>query len=626
MICPNCGQEVREGAAFCMNCGTPVNSEAPAQQAPVQEAPVAPVEPTAPVTYEEPVTYAAPEAPAVKPKKKKKLLKWLIPAVVAVAAAVAVVLNLSFLQGFFLKTFGADEDYYSFVEEKALEEGTDLIAEAYGAVLDAAGGEVEDQKATMTVSFTLGEQLLAMLDAAPAQVGDVVELINGAKYSVTANVKDNKIQMLVGIAVSGDETFDVEAIVDMENGDVYVGAPNSEKEYIKFEGVLEEAFADVKQVLSDEELQKVLEALPTEKEIATLLDRYVKAVFDSLEKGDVETKSTTLEVGDVSQKCTQIDVKITPALGLRIVKNVLTEAKDDKDIKKIITRVYDAIADLEMMEGAPFDSADELYENLTEVLDEALESLDDVDAEDEEVATLTTYVDGAHGIIGRELTANDETVLFVATAEKGKKTASKLSVMNDMILIEGGGEKKGNLINATYEVIVREQVLGTIELKEFNEKKAEDGYLNGTIVIRPDAKLMELVAGSASSSVIGSVDPALEMIFNTSEKKADVTINLLANEEVLVGLTMTGEQSKATAVKIPENTVDGMDEDALMAWAGDDPMALLEELGVPSAVLDMAEELMGAVKVPEIEFGSDVVVDDDYYSSDVVAGDVYGYY
>ena len=66
-FCPNCGNPIREGAAFCANCGTKLAAPvaAPVEAAPVEPAPVAaPVEP-APVA--EPVVEAAPVAPVVEP-------------------------------------------------------------------------------------------------------------------------------------------------------------------------------------------------------------------------------------------------------------------------------------------------------------------------------------------------------------------------------------------------------------------------------------------------------------------------------------------------------------------------------------------------------------------------------
>ena len=63
MFCKNCGKEIAENAAFCVNCGAQLN------QAPVEETvanqPVATAAPESPI--QQPVTAAAPEAPVQQP-------------------------------------------------------------------------------------------------------------------------------------------------------------------------------------------------------------------------------------------------------------------------------------------------------------------------------------------------------------------------------------------------------------------------------------------------------------------------------------------------------------------------------------------------------------------------------
>ncbi|MBR4947237.1 MAG: zinc-ribbon domain-containing protein [Clostridiales bacterium] len=84
-FCPNCGNQVREGAAFCAKCGSKLR---PSNPAPVEEAPAAPVAPVAPVVEAAPAAPEAPVAPVVEPAP---VIEPAAPVAEAVAEAVPVV-------------------------------------------------------------------------------------------------------------------------------------------------------------------------------------------------------------------------------------------------------------------------------------------------------------------------------------------------------------------------------------------------------------------------------------------------------------------------------------------------------------------------------------------------------
>ena len=85
MVCSKCGAELKDGAKFCVNCGTPVEetpvNEAPVGAAPAQEA--APQKAAEPVDVKKTVNEAADKLTAAvnkatKQNFKKKLRKLYI--------------------------------------------------------------------------------------------------------------------------------------------------------------------------------------------------------------------------------------------------------------------------------------------------------------------------------------------------------------------------------------------------------------------------------------------------------------------------------------------------------------------------------------------------------------------
>lgn len=104
MVCSKCGAELKDGAKFCVNCGTPVEetpvNEAPVEAAPVQEASpaqeAAPQKAAEPVDVKKTVNEAADKLTAAVNKATKQNFKK--PVVLGVAAA-AVVLVLVIIIG-----------------------------------------------------------------------------------------------------------------------------------------------------------------------------------------------------------------------------------------------------------------------------------------------------------------------------------------------------------------------------------------------------------------------------------------------------------------------------------------------------------------------------------------------
>lgn len=102
MVCKNCGMELEEGAAFCQNCGTKVETE------PAPEEFTATAEPVA-----EEFAYDAPPAPVKKKKSKAPIIILIVVLVLLLLVIPVIVLGLLLLIGggaALLAVFGMAKD------------------------------------------------------------------------------------------------------------------------------------------------------------------------------------------------------------------------------------------------------------------------------------------------------------------------------------------------------------------------------------------------------------------------------------------------------------------------------------------------------------------------------------
>lgn len=629
MFCSYCGKEIAEGSAFCSHCGNalaqPVEETVTAGETVVlSENMIPPAEQVSTagetvVLAENMIPSAAPQAwpveqqqtayyPETEPpvaKKRRFPLKWLIAAVVAVAAVVALLLNMSTIVGTVIKTFGSDTDYYKYVELKTVKSGTDTVADYYALIKESfTDNEMKVQGSLRPVLGDAAKELLK--DGLPEDLNLDLNWLNDLKISYTGNYKDNVLLFELAVAVADGDPLKAVAILNQKDSTLFAALPSASDTYLEL-GMDNGAAADDMSVapptlatnsllgewLTDPELADDLrEVLPTDKELDKLLDRYLALVLDMVEVS--ASKDTTLSIEGVEQKCTESTITITQKQCSDILIAVLNEAKMDKDIKAIIADVQKLVE--ERVEGEEID----LYDAYTKALDEALTSLKDAENEatNETFATLTAYISNQHEVIGRRIAVAGTEVLYYATAQKGSTFATEMTVAN-MAKLRGNGTKKGDVVNGQYDVEVQGTVVAELTVKDFDEDKVKDGYLNGTFRITPKKALLEMMGMDEEAALlIGTYDPSLELVAKSTKNASETAINLYKGESLLFGLVSESKTGKADAVAVPEKTIDATDEEALMAWfneiEGETMPEKLESIGVPKEIMDVLEVFLTA--------------------------------
>ena len=613
MFCPKCGTAANEGAAFCANCGarlTPAPEAPAAPAAPVSgagffapagdlSAPVAPVAsavtpagPVEPVAAVEPVADApaAPAAPAApvfaevdfdEPKKKKKAKKGgklaalVISAVAVVAIAVGGWMHWDSISGFFVKTFGSPEAYAEHLEKAAIPDTADHVSSFYGALIDNTASNSTAAKGTMKLQVS--KKLTQLMSSMGGEAMDLTWLNDTVVDYETAI--DGELYMIkMDLAISKTEIIDLVLIMNMNTGEYFIGIPSLSSEYLHYDpsdyyypGMAVSMNNPMYQLLSDEDF---IDALPSEETFNSLLRKYLQIVTENL--ANVEESTDTLEIGDIEQKVTVLEYELTEKDFIKICKAVLKEAKNDKEIKKIINNMASYLESKGWIENA-----DEAYTSFQEGIEIALE--DEPESYGDSTVTITTYVNGASEIIGRKIEAEGQTLLDCVTLTKGKNFATEWRFADGMYVLTGEGTVSKDVRDGEY--ILTAEGTDVLEITaSYNEKKLEDGQLDCSLLIKPaEAMLSEM--GSASS-IIKSMDLGLQLVVSTDVKSGSVAYNIVSGNEVLLGISAEGRNTGKQSVSTPDNytSIDNADR-----WAAnldfDKLLTALENAGIPDDIL-----------------------------------------
>ena len=594
MLCKFCGNEIEENSVFCAECGKPVeNSQAeePVVEDNGNDEVVAegdfPVEETfAEPQFDEPV------------KKSKKKLAGIIAAIVAIilVAVVTIASNVDTVKGFFLKTFGSNEDYFMYVESNAFGSATDEVSEAYGTIVDNINPE---GAVNSTIKLNVGESAISLLETSLGSTSDF-SWLNTVTFDTNINIKDNIEKVATVLNINGESFVDMNLLMDMASGDTFMAILSLSDKYVKMEEgfAVDEETAALKELLSDPASKEVL---PSEKEFDKLLDKYINVIFDNMD--EIEKASDVLKINDIEKKYTTLEVKINQQDAVNIASAILETAKNDKELKKYIEDVAGYLE-----EKAVIDDAGIAYDVFLDSIDSAAKDLEETSSEDGTVSWID-YVDANHEIVGRKIVADNEEIIYYATVRDGKNFAFELEASE--VVITGKGTEKGDVINGEFSVNGSGIKLCDIVVTDF---KANDYDVKGNIRIVPSSDLLNTMGiTEESASVLSIANLALEINLNNSKKSSEVDINLISGEEVFVGFTITGKEAEATTVELPDSSnVYGADE--IDKWQEElDFDALIkkvEGLGISPDLIAMIQGLMAPA--PDLEDDYDYDLGDDY--------------
>lgn len=484
------------------------------------------------------------------------------------------------------------EEYLQKLASNNLGDLVDGLGEAYGAILGGAGSSTTPDKAgaKLNMTLTVGDTAMDLLEQAifdgeaPVDISFLKEI--NLDMDVGMNGQMEAIQLALGL--KGQHIITANLLMNMADSVIYAALPDLNDQWIK----LEAGSADMPNVItggmsSPAMLAELTEALPSAETLTKVLDRYLNIAIAELD--NVEQTDTKLELYGLEQECTALTLKIYEADALAIAKAVLTAAKDDADLKKIIEDAAKAIEDL----AGEDIGADGAYIDFKEAVTDMLADLNEITETDtENPIQLDTYVDKNHNIIGMKLNMDSQgeryDVMYFYSLTEGDKTAFEFAIPSDVddsndFLISGTGTKKDGKISGTYTVGDEDEGFQYLTVK-LEDLTAE----TGTITLTPSKDLFPA----------GVTDMLGDLALQIKLSGEGFELNILGDNKALLGITIKATESDGPALSEPSDAVDATDSSAMEKWAEKLVMDKLMDNLEKAGAADFIELLFQAQQAP----------------------------
>ncbi len=591
MKCPKCNAEITEGTLFCTSCGTRLTST---ENTAEHEAN------SADNTRGENVFFN--NVPSEAPKKKKGSGKKIKIAVIA-AAVVCVGGAAAFaaLNPAILDRFRKPENHLKKAEEiTAKADDANIIIPGVGGgtgdLIEAIFDSLSNPKdsGSFSIDATVSDELFEM-----AGVGDEVDEYLGdvrtAGISGDAKITDGLVGIRMNGTLSGTDIAGIEAIVDTNEGEMYLGSPGLLDGYVK--GSLDSEMDTADMNILFEATQGLAEAMPSGAEAKAIFSNIVNAGTERLT--DVERKSDKIEIGDVTQKCTVFESNIDEDMATDIAEGMLEEAKNDPQLKSAVKNFVEKMGDI------PGADADEMQDILDQIDNGAMEEGIDAIIEDLDFSGVSldyyVYINNKNEVIGRAIEA-DGVTLSVLTASSGKKFNFEyaLSGGGQDAKITGIGENRKGAFTGTVTVSAMNNDIIEIDLNDYKyDSKSLMASGSGSIRISDTAAGLIESSGMDDETLDFVKDASLNFDINNSADKIDYSLSLAKGGKDLIKLDLQSKTSTDYDPSIPDSSdviadmdEDYIDEEEFMEHINIDELVnRLRNAGLPSALCDELEEM-----------------------------------
>lgn len=279
--------------------------------------------------------------------------------------------------------------------------------------------------------------------------------------------------------------------------------------------------------------------LPDTATVSTLLDRYGNIIIDSVAEGG--SSEETISVEGISEDCTVYESQITEAGVLSMMENILTAAKEDQELKGLLDKWSETCGE-------------DLNAQLQANVDALLEDLTG-EGSDTAIVTSKVWVNADGKIVGREISAEDETGSIPVftwknpSADGNSALLLEIGAEEETMTFTGTGQSAEGLLNGEYVFAVNGVKMLGVRAENLETHPKVPGYYNGRIGVSVlDAETEE------APNPLAAFGLDINVVSDAEAKTNQIDLTVTNSGAALVTLSVNGGYADAS-VSAPEQAV-----------------------------------------------------------------------
>lgn len=448
---------------------------------------------------------------------------------------------------------------YQEAEKAALSQFIKGFSSYWDVVMEDQEKAMAGTKAVMTLKLEDGGKTLLSV----ASGGMDFSWLNTLTMDMTAAVTEGKEIVNGAILLNDSPLCNMNMYMDLNELVEYLQIPELSETWMKMPlldslEISEEELAQTFE--SEEEMQAYMEYmeaykasmknnfkvlsdltsfLPDTATVSALLDRYGNIIIDSTAEGT--SSEETISVEGISEDCTVYESQITEAGVLSMMKNILTTAKEDQELKGLLDKWSETSG--EDLNAQLQTNADALLADLTG------------EGSDAAVVTSKAWVNADGKIIGREISAEDETGSIPVFTWKNPSSDEKSALFiefgagEETMTFTGTGQSSEGLLNGEYVFAVNSVKMLGIKAENLETHPKVPGYYNGKIGVSV------LDAGTEEApNPLAAFGLDINVASDAEAKTNQVDFTVTNSGAALVTLSVNGGYADAS-VSAPEQAV-----------------------------------------------------------------------